>query len=330
MSCRPARWLRLNLVSLLLLALAPSAGSGSEPIYRSLLRLPGQHERFGYPQSVTADLHTGEVFVCDTRGNRVLIFGPDGLFEFEIKGGDVFRAPLDLAVDPEGYLLVLASYRGRKRIIELDFDGLFRHPIELVGLPAEALPPDLISVALSPAGERIFALDRANVALLVAERGGEVLAMVDLAPELSGDDRQNLLLRHVDVYGDRVLVALPQEGKIQLFDLEGRPWGKRGKPGGTRCLLGRPTAAALDQQGDLLIIDQLRMVILRWSVSDDACLGEYWGFGDHPGYLYYPIDIALDLQGRAYVSQGFESRVQVYEGLPPAAGTRAASGQPRQ
>jgi len=78
-------------------------------------------------------------------------------------------------------------------------------------------------------------------------------------------------------------------------------------------------AAAVDVDGNLAIIDQRRMLILRWSGGEDRCLGEFYGLGAAPGYLYYPMDIALDPEGRAYVSQGYEGRVQVYGGLPAAA-----------
>ena len=76
----------------------------------------------------------------------------------------------------------------------------------------------------------------------------------------------------------------------------------------------------MDDDGNLLIIDQQRNMIVRWSVEDNRCLGDYYGLGAAPGYLYYPSDLALDGQGRLYVGQGFEGRVQVYDGLRPAAG----------
>ncbi|MGB5817068.1 MAG: hypothetical protein WBI27_17905, partial [Thermoanaerobaculia bacterium] len=61
------------------------------------------------------------------------------------------------------------------------------------------------------------------------------------------------------------------------------------------------------------------MVVLRWAVQGDRCLGEYWGLGNAPGYFYFPMDLALDGQGQLYVSQGYQGRVQMYEGMAPAA-----------
>jgi len=65
------------------------------------------------------------------------------------------------------------------------------------------------------------------------------------------------------------------------------------------------------------------MVVLRWSVSSNKCLGDYLGLGDAPGYVYFPMDIALDRSGQLFVAQGFEGRVQMYQGMTPVAGPAA-------
>jgi hypothetical protein len=75
----------------------------------------------------------------------------------------------------------------------------------------------------------------------------------------------------------------------------------------------------MDDEGHIWIVDQQRMVYSRWSIEENLCLAEYFGPGNLPGYMYYPLDLALDASGRLYVSQGFEGRVQSYTGAPPAA-----------
>lgn len=296
-------------------------GFGQEPVYWDRLTLPVSGGSFGYPESVTADLHTGEVFVCDTRYNQIAIFGDDGLFKFQINGGQDFQAARDIAIDPEGYLIVIAN-RGRKQaILELDFDGLFLREFQLVGFPEDLKTPRLDSIALSPAGDRIFAIDSSNMRLWIARRDGRIITAVDLGEGKTEKERQEMILRNVDVYGDMVLVPLPMEGKIRLFSLDGEARKSVGTKGTGACKLGFPTAAGLDSDGNLVIIDQQRMKIIRWSLTEDKCLGEYYGIGSTPGWFYFPIDISLDLNGKAYVAQGWQGRVQVYEGLSPAAAT---------
>jgi hypothetical protein len=60
------------------------------------------------------------------------------------------------------------------------------------------------------------------------------------------------------------------------------------------------------------------MVVLRWDPETNRCLGDYLGLGAAPGLLYFPTDLALDAKGRIFLSQGFEGRVQMYEGMKPA------------
>jgi DNA-binding beta-propeller fold protein YncE len=299
--------------------LAASAAHGQNPRYLQRLSLPVAGDRIGYGYCVTADLHTGEVFVCDTRNSRILIFDRDGYFSHQIVGSVELVAPEDVAVDPNGLLVVLATRGGRRLPIELDFDGLFRREVPLAGLPAGSAEPNLTSIALSPDGERLYAADTANHQLWVADRHGLVLAASDLATGLSESDVKNLTLGHVDAYGDRVLVAMTSLGQIWLYSRDGERLATVGQKGVSPCQLARPTAAALGDDGNLLVVDMQRMLLLRWSVRNNRCLSEHIGIGDAPGFLYYPFDVALDTRGRLYIAQSYEGRVQVYDKLAPAA-----------
>ena len=83
--------------------------------YSRLLRLPSRSDVFGDPRAVTADRRTGEIFVADSRFHRVAIFDADGAFRYLFTGGDVWSAPVDIAVDPDGYVLLLATVGGKTR-----------------------------------------------------------------------------------------------------------------------------------------------------------------------------------------------------------------------
>ena len=164
---------------LVLAALAPLAAAQVErlagrPEYVERLDLPVVADAIVAPVSVTADVHTGEVFVCDLARDRIVIFGPDGGFRYQIVGGDVFRAPRDVAVDPQGYLYVAANVGEESTVVKLDFDGLPLGRVELSGLPEDADVPRIRSLALSPGGDRLFLLDEVNKRLWIVatETGG--------------------------------------------------------------------------------------------------------------------------------------------------------------
>ncbi|MBD3866983.1 MAG: NHL repeat-containing protein [Acidobacteria bacterium] len=318
---------RLSAISgsvLLAAAILAAGGAGAEdvaaPAYRQLLKLPTQADQIGFPGSVVADVRTGEVFIPDIRNRRITIFDQRGMFLYQIAGGEQFTGPRDLAVDPEGYILLAAQIDEGVGLAWLDFDGLFIRPVTLTG---DALKdhelPELVSVALSPDGEKIYALDQANFTMWITDRDGQVESSVLLIPDRETESPGDTLLGHVDVYGDKVLVAVPSLGLVYVYDLEGEPIRHIGRKGTAPCRTGFPMAAALDRNGNVIIIDQQRTIGMIWSLESGKCLQEFSGIGRSPGAMYQPNDLALDSRGNVYVSQGFEGRVQVYKGFAPAA-----------
>ncbi len=319
----------VSLLSALMLsagAFASAASTGAQengPEYTARLAMPSRLDALGYSRAVSVDLHTGEIFVCDSRKGRIVIFDRQGLFLYQIPGGDIFRAPMDLAVDPDGYILLLAQSAGRPAILRLDFDGKPLGELALSGLPPDLPPPKLVSLAFDPSGGRLYLLDEANQRLWLADPNGAVTDSVDLAAEtdLSDKEAREYRLGHVDVYDRTVLVAMPNLGSVRLFDLAGRSRGWVGIKGTAPCQTAFPVAAALGADGNVMVLDWQRMLFMVWDPRANRCLGETSGIGNAPGYVYQPSDLALDADGKIYVSQGFEGRVQIFAGGSPAAGT---------
>jgi DNA-binding beta-propeller fold protein YncE len=320
MRALPAITLAIVLAASAPAAVAAEGDLPAAPAYQQLLQLPTRGDQLGFPGSVIADLHTGEVFVPDIRNRRIAIFDHRGMFLYQVTGGEQFTGPRDLAVDPEGYILLTARIDEGVGLAWLDFDGRFIRPVVLAGKELEgAATPDLVSVALSPDGTTLFALDQANLTLWIADREGRVLKAVALVEQKESYGQGDFLLGHVDVYGDRVLVAIPSLGRIQVYDLEGRQLHSVGRQGTATCRTGFPMAAALDKDGNIIVIDQQRTLGMVWNMVSNKCLQEFSGIGRSPGAMYQPNDLALDRRGNVYVSQGFEGRVQVYKGFAPAA-----------
>jgi len=299
---------------------------GTEPVpplvFIENLRIPIRGEAFQQPRCVVNDLIAGETFVCDTFGNRVVIFDRYGLLEFIIPGGDQFRSPIDIAVDSEGYLFLIGFFGDRRSLTHMDFDGKFISKIELQGLPEELENPNLTSLSISPDGQRFYVVDASNNRLWLLNRQGEIISFVDLEEDRTEEEILNLVLGKVNVYGDTVLLAVPSDGLVYLFDLDGHGENSVGIKGTTPCQTAFPIAAALDEEGTVWVLDKQRALLTRWSRQGNRCLGERLSFGNAPGGLYQPDDLSLDHEGRFFISQGFEGRVQVFQGpvaaaLPP-------------
>ena len=197
----------------LLLALVATLGLGpslaAQPVYQDILTLPVSGDRIVSAAAVTVDEATGEIFVCDERGDRVLIFDRDGLFRFEIPGGEVFSAPRDLAVDRDGYLFLLTAGGGsRGRLHTLDFDGLPIAEFELDGLPTDLPPPILESIAITADGSRLALLDGRNNLIWITDREGRIETRIDFTAELTEEQSSDLFPSKIDLYGDRIIVAI--------------------------------------------------------------------------------------------------------------------------
>lgn len=313
-----------RLIAVLAVALpllhAGAAPAGPRLPYVKRLSMPSESDVFKWPLSVHADRHTGEFFVCDQLNSRIVIFDRNGRFSYQIPGGRVFRSPLDVAVTAGGYILVLCYVEDRRELVLLDFDGTPMGGLPLVGLPEGTVATRFVSLALSPGGDRIYVLDQANHRLWIAGFDGRVSGSVDLVTGLPEEELREQMLGHVDVYGDTVLVSLPMAGKVRLFGLDGEPRGEVGLKGTSPCQTAFPVAAAMDRNGNVLVLDQQRMLVMLWSADDNQCLYETGGIGGGPGDLYKPADLTLDADGRVCISQGFDGRVQLFEGSVPAAG----------
>lgn len=304
------------LVAICLGVAGPAAGEEGRPVYSTRLDLPVAGDTIGYPTSVTADPHTGEIFVADQRAGRILIYGPEGTFRFEIPGGETFSSVYDVAVDPEGYLVAAVRHGRRLTLLELDFDGLPLGELVLSGLPEDVAEPRVHSLAMSPSGEWLYLMDSANQRVWITRRDGEVVRSLELTADLDARRRRDFVAGRVDVSGDTLVVAETSEGAISYYRLDGTPLGRIGLKGAAPCQLAFPMAAARNADGDFVVVDRQRMILMLWG-RNNRCLGEYYGIGDLPGYFYHPLDLALDARGRLYVTQGYEGRVQVYEGLVP-------------
>jgi len=315
---RPLRFLiALFIIAWPVLCARPAMAEARLP-YLKRLSLPSATDIFKWPYSVHADLHTGEVFVCDQLNSRIVIFDKDGHYRFQIPGGRVFNSPLDVAVTPEGYILVLGYVEARRQLVLLDFDGKPMADLPLTGLPEGVGETEFVSVALSPEGDRMYVLDQANFKLWIADLDGRVSGSVDFIAGMTEEETREQFLGHVDVYGSTVLVGLPIEGEVQLFDLDGEPLGRVGTKGTSPCNTAFPVAAAMDRDGNVLVLDQQRMLTMLWNPDGNQCLYETGGVGGRPGDLYKPADLALDAAGRVYISQGFDGRIQVFGNAAPA------------
>jgi peptidylamidoglycolate lyase len=91
--------------------------------------------------------------------------------------------------------------------------------------------------------------------------------------------------------------------------------GKRGVPGNDDTHFNRPTKVAVAQDGSFYVSDGYRNTRVMKFSPEGRFLFQWGTPGDKPGQFDVPHSVALDPQGRVYVCDRGNSRVQVFDAL---------------
>ncbi|HEV2999061.1 MAG TPA: hypothetical protein VGX16_08125, partial [Solirubrobacteraceae bacterium] len=276
------------------------------------------HARLSYLRALATDAR-GEVYVADTSHGRIEVFDPEGrpLRVWGVAGTapGQFVAPLGLAADPAGDLLVVETYGSRSPIYRftpaLAYSATWRRGGGAVigrhwfsPTSAAAAPDGSLWVTdvrnglvrhLSPAGAFIAALGAPGGAgggsgdgaggsppSGTAARtgyGGLLAAPEGVAVARSGE----------------VYVADAARGLVARFAPDGRPLGTLGAG-----VLRRPVALAVDPAGVMYVADAVAGEVVKLDPRG-ALLGS-WAVPD-------PAGVALDEAGSLFVTEGRADRV---------------------
>ena len=262
----------------------------------------------------------GRIYVTETGGERLIriydslwqevgSFAPPDTQPNE-------RIPVYLAVSPAGDVYV--TDRGKAAIYIFSADGESKgevappegtenwHPLGLTFDDAG----NLYVADVTPDNHRILVLDPEGNLLLKFGTQGEADGQFWYPNGIAVDDE------------GRIFVADSNNGRMQAFDEEGNFLFKisRGMSPGD---LSMPRGIAIDGEGPLLIADTSRGSVQAYSLSEpdgDGSGGgtpKYLGtFSGDPGtgtYFLYPNGMALDGQGKVYVADRANNRVQIWK-----------------
>lgn len=218
-------------------------------------------------------------------------------------GGGIFRDPLDVAVDPTGYVYV--TDQGAAQIIKLSPDG---HVLARWGhqgtKPGELNVPE--GIAADGKGH-VYVADTWNGRVQKFSASGRVLAVW-------GQTANRLFFRPLGVATGgigNVYVVDNEDDWAYRLSPEGRPLAQLGHFGNpTQGVFRGPQAVAVNRRGFLLVASY------NWiyKVSPSGKNVTAWGTlrpGRAPGRFYLPSGVATDAQGRVYVADSGNNRVQV-------------------
>ena len=254
----------------------------------------------------------GRVYVADAGNRRMSVFAPRGryLFSFGTSGKGQLRAPVNVAIKGSE---VWVTERRFRTIYVYDLEGKFLKAFSPKGEPKFKWAPLAISFDASgaPRVTDVGATDRHRIIFFSAEGSRTATFGKTVQAESVLDSPSEFFFPSgiAVAKNGNVYVSDSNNRRIQVF-----------KPTGELVRIidssGIPRGLAVDAK-HLFAVDALAHVVDIYDLEGKQ-LVQFGTKGFGPSQFNYPADVALDDNGRIYVSDRENDQVQVW-GWPVAA-----------
>lgn len=283
--------------------------------YMSSLSYDEEMKSILHPFYVYIDKINKNLFVIDSKGGRILVYDQHffPLYTLDKRWG--LNTPVCVVSDVNGNLYVLnLKPGGQAEIVKLN-RALFAERIYPI------LEQDLALKIAVDERERIYVVIRSKEGekghkVLVLDKDGNVIK--DINPIENGVPVSIDEVK-IDRKGRIFLISL-YNSKIYVMDKDFNFLFKFGEKGGVTGKLSNPKGIGIDEERDLAyIVDYMRHAVNVYSLKDGGkYLFEFGGYGiGAEGWFAFPSSIDVDWEGRVYVADTFNSRIQIltpYEG----------------
>ena len=259
---------------------------------------------------VSVDEERNEVYVLYQ--NTLRIFNEAGM-EIHRFGDDLdLGYIIDIAVEPNGNILLLAFKQSGGEIIRCNYRGVPKSTVKLNNLPDEfsKFSPNRM---VYKDGNLYFA-SLGEMKIVIADNQGNFKKSYDLIPllELEEKDRGNMEVIgfSVDREGN-ILFTVPTLFKACVLSPEGKMnWF--GRPGSTSGKFNVVAGITKDSKGNYLVVDKLKCAVMVFD-KNFKFLTQFGYRGSKPDNLIAPDDIAIDKNDRIYVTQARKRGVSVFK-----------------
>lgn len=290
------------------------------------------NNQFKYPTDVAVDA-SGNIYVADYGNKRVQQFSPSRVYQRTygttgdsyVEANDRFYYPEGVAVGPDGSIYIAEGYG--YRLVKLNAAGSPQWTVGEAGQPGDdnAHFGYLSDVAVGPDG-RIYTAERwssapympgSNHRLQIFNPDGSYYGGFGgygsgnyqfIAPSGIGFDRNGYLY-----------VADRENHRVQIYDRQFAyvaTLGVTGESGSDNAHFNRPFDVAMDKDGYIYVADEGndRVQVFNSNRQYVRTIGGGGAGGDFGRFNGWgPHHIAVDSQGRLYVADSGNSRVQVFD-----------------
>jgi DNA-binding beta-propeller fold protein YncE len=259
----------------------------------------------------SVDEQRKEIYVVDHGQGVVRVFNRSGMevYQFGEDGelGEVF----DIAVREDGNMFVLTKGSPQPSLVLCDFRG---KPLSTLAL--KNLPPDFSGFTPYRMVYRrglLYLLDLSSMRIVVADsdgrfqKGYDAIALMGVAEEKRG--ATEIAGFNVDREGN-ILFTVPVLFRAYRLTPEGKLTGF-GTPGSAPGKFNIAAGIVSDNHGYYYVADRLKSAIIVFDKNFDF-VTEFGFRGPRPGNLIAPKNLALDVQGRLYVSQLANRGISVF------------------
>lgn len=253
---------------------------------------------------------SGNLYVADITGHRILIYSPDGVYQGSLgsQGSSTsqFSTPMDLCFGSDGKIYI--TDRDNNRIEKFSQDGEFINSWTSSG-SAPGMFDSASGIAVDGSGN-IFVADTENHRVQKLDLHGNVLMVMG---EKGDEEGKFNTPRNVAVdFSGNIYVADKKNHRIQKFDGQGlfiKAWGSQGDGDGEFT---DPVGVAVDSQGNVYVADSRNYRIQKFT-SEGLFLSK-WGEScesKEQNCFKDMEDIVVDYLGNVYVSDQTEGVLHV-------------------
>jgi len=259
---------------------------------------------------ICVDKQRGEVYVVYE--NSVKVFNQAGMEIYHFGEDLDVEQVVDLAVDQNGDLLLLAIRDSNVALVRCNYRGEPISRIELKNLSPEF--SGFVANRLVYHDGNLYLASIGEMKIVIADPEGNFKKGYDLIPllELTENDRANMEIFGFSVDRDgNILFTIPVLFKAFILSNGGKiSWF--GKPGGAPGKFNIASGIVRDSKGNFLVVDRLKSAVMVFDKNFNF-LVQFGSRGLRPGDLIVPDDIAIDSNDRIYVTQERKRGVSVFK-----------------
>ncbi len=274
-------------------------------IYRDDLR-----QFLKFPINIKVDTEHLVFYVVDSSRNKIIFYNYNFIPFFSLGKGRGVVNPVAMDIDKKGYIYVYqdAFYKKPPRITVFNPLGLIEKEI-----PLNKEPLNLQVTSLAVDKKYIYLVGKNFTGAIVLDKKTfKVVKKLEILDKVVSTLKE-VTLR--DVYVDRkgrIYFLSEEAGRFYVYNSNLKFLFKGGEKGGSFGKLSRPRAiSASPELGVIIVMDYMRHSGLVYNYKNGEFLGEFGGKGWAPGWFQGPMDVDIDREGRIYVADSFNKRIQV-------------------